>query len=124
MTNTLLTCITCKDTFRSHYELNYHVKRYHQSSVKVKYENGHVTEVKKGDDGTFKCQCRKSYKTPTSLWKHMKSCRHESSEQEHAHMEDVDMLEGVSDVSDMMDHDDASISDTPVDCFGALISRE
>jgi hypothetical protein len=117
MTNALLTCISCKDTFRNRYELNYHVKRYHQSSVKVKYENGRVTEVKKGDDGTFKCQCGKRFKAPTSLRKHAKNCRHESSE-------DVNMLEEVSDASDMMDDDDASISDTPVDCFGALISRE
>jgi len=64
MTNALLTCITCRpnDIFRSRSDLTYHVKRDHQSSVRVKFENGSVTDVTKGADGTFKCKCRKTFK--------------------------------------------------------------
>jgi hypothetical protein len=92
--------------------------------VKVKFENGSVTEIKKGENNMFICKCGKGFKLSVTLRKHAKTCRGEPSESEDIHMEDVDMLEGVSDASDMMDHDNASISDTPIDCFGALISRE
>src|SRR5436190_16326854 len=121
MTNVLLTCVTCDKIFRSCSDLTYHVKRDHQSLVKVKFENGSMTEVKKGEDNMFTCKCRKKFKLSVTLRKHAKGCRGESNEQEHTHMEDVDMSEGVS---DMVDYDDASISDTPVDCFSALISSE
>ena len=121
MTNVLLTCITCDKIFRSRSDLTYHVKRDHQSLVKVKFENGSMTEVKKGEDDMFTCKCRKKFKLSVTLRKHAKGCRGESNEQEYTHMEDVDMLEGVS---DMVDYDDMSISDTPVDCFSALISSE
>jgi uncharacterized C2H2 Zn-finger protein len=124
MTNALLTCVTCDEIFRNRSDLTYHVKRDHQSLVNVKFENGTVTEVKKGEDGMFTCKCRKRFKLSVTLRKHAKSCRGESSEKEYTDMEDVDMLEGVSDASDVMDHDDALISDTSIDCFGALISHE
>jgi uncharacterized C2H2 Zn-finger protein len=122
MTNALLTCVTCNNIFRSRTELTYHVKRHHQSSVKIKFGNGHVTEVKKGEDGMFKCMCEKRFKAPTSLRQHAKNCNVELAESEHAQSEDVEMLETMSDASGSADHDDAYISDNPVDCVGGLIS--
>ena len=124
MTNALFTCVTCDKIFRSRSNLTYHVKRDHQSLVNVKFENGTMTEVKKGEDGMFTCKCRKRFKLSVTLRKHANNCRGESSEQEYTHMEDVDMLEEVSGVLNMEDHDDGSISYTPVDCFGMLISHE
>jgi uncharacterized C2H2 Zn-finger protein len=82
MTNALLTCVTCNNIFRNRTELTYHVKRHHQSSVKIKFGNGHVTEVKKGEDGMFKCMCEKRFKAPTSLRQHAKNCNVELAEPE------------------------------------------
>ena len=67
MTNALLTCITCNNIFRSRSDLTYHVKRDHQSLVKVKFENGSVTEIKKGEDDMFKCKCGKRFKLSITL---------------------------------------------------------
>ena len=124
MRNALFSCTNCESTFRNRFLLNYHVKRYHQSSVKVKYYDGHVREVKKGVDGTFKCRCEKSFKAPTSLRKHAKTCREERDVSENIHMENVNMMEEVSDASGMEESEETQVSDTPVDCFGALIYRE
>jgi len=124
MTNVLLTCVTCNNIFRNRTELTYHVKHHHQSLVKIKFGNGHVTEVKKGEDGMFKCMCEKRFKALTSLRQHVKNCNVELAEPEHAQSEDVELLEAMSDVSGSVDHYDMSISDNPVDCLGALISRE
>lgn len=37
MTPTLLICITCNNIFKTHHELEYHIKHDHQFSVKVKF---------------------------------------------------------------------------------------
>jgi len=124
MTNTLLTCTTCNDIFRSRNDLNNHVRRYHQSLVKVKFQNGSVTEVKKGEDGKFKCNCGKGFKLPWSLQRHAKDCNGEAMESDKDEEEDVQMLEGISDASETANHNRGRIDDSPVDCFGALISRE
>jgi hypothetical protein len=104
--------------------LTYHVKRDHQSSVKVKFKNGAVTEVKKREDGTFTCKCGKKFNISVTLRKHAKTCRGEPSESEDIHMEDVNMMEGNSDASGIDDHDERQVNNTVVDCYGALISRE
>src|SRR5436305_8910222 len=67
MTNALLECTTCNDIFRSRYDMNNHVRREHQLSVKVKFQGGSATEVKRGADGMFKCECGKSFKLPSSV---------------------------------------------------------
>jgi len=54
MKNTLFTCSICKDIFRNHSDLKNHVRRDHQSSVKVKFQNGDVVEIKRAEDNTFK----------------------------------------------------------------------
>src|SRR5437667_5263793 len=118
MTNTLFTCTTCNNIFRSRSDLNYHVKRDHQSSVKVKFQNGGVTEVKRAEDNTFKCKCGKSFKLPDSLRRHVKGCNDELTEPEED--EGEGMLMDVDD-SDASELDDRVI---PGDCFGALISYE
>jgi len=121
MTNTLLTCITCNNIFRSRYDLNNHVKRDHQSSVKVKFQSGGVTEVKKGEDDTFKCKCGKSFKVPGSLQRHAKDCNGEAMG---SHEDEEEMSEGILDASETANYNEGMIDDSPVDCFGALISRE
>lgn len=120
MTNALLTCITCNDIFRSRSDLTYHVKRDHQSLVKVKFENGSVAEVKKGEDGMFKCKCEKRFKLPVTLQRHAKSCR--------GQLEEPGQAEGEAqlpdDASESMDFNDEVVDDIPADCYGALFSRE
>src|SRR5436190_12075861 len=111
MTNTLFTCTTCNNIFRSRSDLNYHVKRDHQSSVKVKFQNGGVTQVKRGEDNTFKCKCEKSFKLPDSLRRHAKRCNSELTEIEEDEGEKV-----------LMDVDDCDVSESddrvvPADCF-------
>jgi uncharacterized C2H2 Zn-finger protein len=121
MTNALFKCTKCSDIFRSRHDLNNHVKSNHQSLVKVKFQTGRVAEVKKGADGTFKCTYGKGFKIPWSLQKHAKECDDESTESHEEEVEVELMNINDSDVSESMDMDDRII---PVDCFGALISRE
>jgi uncharacterized C2H2 Zn-finger protein len=121
MRNTLFTCITCDDIFRTHPDLKKHVRHKHQSVVKVKFQTGRVAEVKKGADGTFKCTCGKGFKIPWSLQKHAKECSNELTESKE---------DGMN--AELMDVDDSDASESliadarviPADCFGALISYE
>jgi len=120
MTNALLTCTTCNDIFRSRNDLNNHVRRNHQSSVKVKFQNGTVTEVQKGEDGRFNCKCGKSFKLPWSLQRHAKGCRGELAEPGQAEGE----VPLQDDASESMDFDEEVVDEIPADCYGALFSRE
>jgi len=121
MKNALFTCTICKDIFRNRPDLKNHVRRDHQSAVKVKFQNGGVTEVKRAEDNTFKCKCGKSFKLPDSLRRHAKECNNESTESHEEEVE-VELMDiSDSDASESMDVDDRII---PVDCFGALISHE
>ena len=118
MKNTLFTCATCNDIFGSRPDLNNHVRRDHQSSVKVKFRNGGVTEVKKTEDNTFKCKCGKRFKFPDSVRRHAKGCDGGLAEQrEKENMAELMNVED-SDASESMNVNDRVI---PVDCFGALI---
>jgi uncharacterized C2H2 Zn-finger protein len=122
MKNTLFTCTICKDIFRNRTDLKNHVRRDHQSAVKVKFQNGAVTEVKRAKDNTFKCKCGKSFKLPDSLRRHAKGCNGELTEPEEDEEEGalMDVLED-SDASESMNVDERVV---PADCFGALISHE
>jgi uncharacterized C2H2 Zn-finger protein len=124
MTNALFMCTTCNDIFRNRHDLNNHVRHEHQSSVKVKFQNGGVTEVKKAEDDTFKCKCGKSFKLPHSLRRHAKNCTDELSETEHAYETEMEISEGISDASESSEFIEPEIDDTPIDCYGALFSRE
>jgi hypothetical protein len=124
MTNALFSCVTCNKVFRSRSVLTYHVKRDHQSSVKVKFDNGSAAEINKGQNGTFICKCEKRFKLSVTLRKHAKTCSGERGEPENIDMENEDMMEEVSDASGMEDSEERQVSDTSVDCFGALISHE
>ena len=121
MTNALFKCIKCSDIFRSRHDLNNHVKSDHQSSVKVKFQNDAVTEIKKAEDNTFKCTCGKSFKLANSLRRHAKNCNDELSELKQNEREVESMEIDDSDASESMNMNDRVIR---VDCFGPLISRE
>lgn len=121
MTNVLLKCIKCNDIFRTRHDLEYHVKRDHQSSVKVKFQNGDETEVKRAEDNTFKCKCGKSFKLPDSLRRHARTCKDELTDSEQIERESELMDVDGSDASESLDLDDRIV---PVDCFGAAISHE
>jgi len=116
MTIAVLTCTTCNDIFRSRLDLNNHVRRDHQLSVKVKFQGGGAAEIKRAEDGTFKCKCGKSFKLPHSLRRHVKTCRGQLVEPEQAEGE----ASSMDDVSEYMDFDDEVVDDTPTDCYGAL----
>jgi hypothetical protein len=100
--------------------MNNHVRHIHQSLVKVKFQNGRVTEVKRGEGGTFECKCGKRFKVPDS---HAKGCNDEQAESRNAIEEDVQMCEANSDASETLDLNE-DVDDTPADCFGAPISCE
>jgi Zinc finger, C2H2 type len=122
MKNALFTCVVCKDIFRNRTDLKNHVRRDHQSAVKVKFQNGGVTEVKRAEDNTFKCKCGKSFKLPDSLRRHAKGCNDELTESEESEGEGALMdAEEDSDASESMDMDDRVVS---TDCFRPLISHE
>lgn len=118
----ILTCITCNDIFRSRYDLNNHVRRDHQSSVKVKFGNGDIVEVKRAGDNTFKCRCKKSFKLPDSLRRHVKNCRSELAEQTEG--ESMSVYDSDFDASESVEFNEDRVDDTPIDCFGALIFCE
>src|SRR5438045_9552114 len=80
MTHALFTCTKCNMIFRSRHNLDNHIKCNHQSSVKVEFPNGKVAEVKRAED-TFKCKCKKSFKLPYSLRRHVKRRQGEVAEQ-------------------------------------------
>jgi uncharacterized C2H2 Zn-finger protein len=120
MKNALFTCAVCKDIFRNRTDLKNHVRRDHQSAVKVKFQTGGMTEVKRAEDNTFKCKCGKGFKLPNSLRRHAKGCNGELPESEENEEEGVLMNVDDSDASESMDIDDSVI---PADCFGALISQ-
>ena len=121
MTNTLLKCTKCNNIFRNHHDLEYHIKHDHQSSVKVKFQNGSMTEVKRVEDNMFKCKCGKGFKLPNSLHRHVKGCNDELTE-----------LEEDERWTELMDVDDSDTSESlimdarviPADCFGVLICHE
>jgi hypothetical protein len=119
MHNALLSCKTCGDLFRLKSALKNHVRREHQSLVKVKFKNGSAGEVKKGTDGAFKCQCGKTFKLPMSLQTHAKECNDQSIAIRRVEEEDVMMLE--ADVDDAESSCSEIRQDTPIDCFGAPI---
>ena len=121
MTRALFTCTKCNKIFRNRHGLDYHVKRDHRSSIKIKFQNGEVIEVKRAEDNIFKCKCGKTFKLPDSLRRHAKRCNNESTESYEEEVEVELMNISDSDASESMDVDDRII---PVDCFGALISHE
>jgi uncharacterized C2H2 Zn-finger protein len=121
MTNALFMCITCNDIFRNRHDLNNHVRREHQSFIKVKFQNEGMTKVKKAEDNTFKCKYGKNFKLSHSLRRHAKNCTGELSETEHAYEMEMEMSEGISDASESSEF---IAQDTPIDCYGALFSRE
>ena len=106
--------------FQNRNDLNNHVRRNHQSAVKVKYQNGSVTEVEKGVDDMFKCTCGKKFKLPSSLQRHVKRCNGElvESTQDEREAELVEV--NGSELLEDMDVDSNKF--IPVDCFGILIS--
>ena len=122
MTNALLTCIMCNDIFRSRYDLSNHVRHKHQSFVKVEFKSGSVTEVKRGEDGMFKCECGKGFKFPSSFKRLVKGCDGEAIGSYEGEEEDVQMQKEGSDLSESTEYDDEGL--TLIDYFGALYSHE
>ena len=120
MKNTLITCAICKDIFRNRNDMNNHVRRYHQSMVKIKFQNGDVIEVKREADNKFKCTCGKSFELPWPLQRHAKGCNNKLTELEEIEEEVELMNVDDSDASESMNMSNKII---PADCFGALISH-
>lgn len=120
MHNALFSCKTCGELFRKKSALKNHVKREHQSLVKVKFKNGSAAEVKKGVDGVFICKCEKTFKLPASLQIHAKHCNGEVSATIRMEEEDVMMQEDDFDAFESLpDSEGSEERNTPIDCFGA-----
>jgi len=125
MTNSLLSCTVCKQSFRGRTTLNNHVRREHQSLVKVKFQNGRVVEIKRGGDNAFKCGCDKLFKHPLSLKKHAKECNGESTSVDNGSIdEDISGEEEDLDASESSSElDDNRMDDIPADCIGTMSRR-
>jgi hypothetical protein len=121
MRKSLLMCITCKTNFRDRSELNYHVKRNHQSIAKVKFLNGDTVEVKREEDNTFKCKCKKTFHHPISLQRHAKRCNGEPVEPEDDERDGVLINIDDYDASESFSSNGKVI---PTDCFRILICHE
>jgi len=70
----LLCCTNCKELFKSRTALNNHVRYSHQLTVKVRFSNGIVREITKGENNIFTCNCGKVFRHPRSLLRHTKQC--------------------------------------------------
>jgi hypothetical protein len=70
----LLCCTNCKELFRSRSALNNHVRYNHQLTAKVRFSNGAVGEIAKGENNAFTCNCGKVFRHPRSLLRHTKQC--------------------------------------------------
>jgi hypothetical protein len=116
----MLTCTQCNNNFRSRHGLDYHFRRDHQLSVKIKFQNGDMAEVKRRGDNTFKCRCDKRFKLPDSLQKHAKHCSGESIERE----EDGEIILMDADDSDTPEFIDTEDRMIPIDCVGTRICHE
>ena len=125
MADVLLSCTVCNCFFQSRAALNNHVKRDHQSSVKVKFRNGKVAEIKRDADNMFNCSCGKIFKHPVSLHKHTKECNGElRSIDDESTNRDISSEETDSDGSELSESDDINCMDeTPVDCIGTMSQR-
>ena len=96
-----------------------HVKRDHQSAVKITLRTGSAMEIRRGDDNTFKCNCGKPFKHPFSLRRHAKECDGElTSPDEEAIDQDISSEENYSDASESIESDDNRVSDIPSHCIG------
>src|SRR5579871_4556860 len=51
----LLHCTVYKEICRSRSALNHHVRRLHQSRVKVRFASDEIKEIQKGADDLFQC---------------------------------------------------------------------
>ena len=121
MTNALFKCLTCENIFRSRAKLKDHVKHDHQSSINIKFQDGDVVQIKRGEDNAFKCKCGKGFKLPVSLQRHGKNCKGEliarEEEERGAELMDASDL----DASENMNMNDRVM---PIDCIGTRISLE
>ena len=50
------------------------MRRAHQSSVKVQFNDGQVRDIQKEPDDVFRCVCGKEFRHPISLRRHGKMC--------------------------------------------------
>jgi len=121
MTNSLLSCTVCNQLFRSRPALSNHVKHDHQSLVKVKFQNGTETEIKRGDNNTFKYVCQREFKHPVSLHKHTKGCNGELTSLDYRLIdEEISEEHIILDASESSDLDDNLVDDIPADCVGTI----
>ena len=78
----LFSCKICSQNFDNRSTLDQHRKSNHQSMTKIKFGNSNVvTEVKRGSNDKFKCNCGKSFKLPRSFRDHAKKCSDEIVEE-------------------------------------------
>jgi hypothetical protein len=117
----LFSCNECNEIFRTRTALENHVRAIHQPSVKVKFLNGDAMEIKRANDGEFKCDCGRGFKLPYSMQKHAKICSGQRTD-------DVPIDENLTesgDESEMSDLSelDAAADELPADCFGIIIQN-
>jgi len=109
----LLTCSICKTLLRTQSQLYNHVRRVHQTTVKVKFQSGEIKEISRQVDGTFICICGKVFKHPGSLHGHAKRCSSTTLN------EDIELCDTVESYS-MESESENEIRglENPNDCLG------
>jgi uncharacterized C2H2 Zn-finger protein len=67
-------CATCAEVFRDRSALKDHVKRVHQEVVKATFKDGTAINIKRDNEGMFKCKCGRRLVLPSSVRRHAKAC--------------------------------------------------
>jgi len=76
-----------------------------------------MTEIRREDDGTFKCNCGKSFEHPQSLQRHTKGCSGQPTSIDDVPTDENMESEDESDASDLSEPD-AVEDGFPADCLG------
>jgi uncharacterized C2H2 Zn-finger protein len=101
-------CATCAEVFRDRSALKDHVKRVHQEVVKATFKDGTAINIKRDNEGMFKCKCGQRLVLPSSVRRHAKACTEieaETIENDEEEISTVQEMEGLEEEVDNLSYD-------------------